>query len=125
MERRRLTGQLGERVALAYLLDRGFREVRRNYRCTLGELDLVMLDGDTLVFVEVRTRRGAGGVRPEESVDAQKQKQLAKLAHHYLQSEGGWSGPWRVDVVAVTLGREASVEQVVHIEHAVEDADGW
>lgn len=79
-------GSEKEQLGCRYLEGRGLRLVARNYRCRHGELDLVMRDGDTLVFVEVRFRRSTRFGGAAQSVDGHKQQRLAAAAGHYLQS---------------------------------------
>lgn len=82
------TGERGawaEDTALAFLIARGMRAVDRNYRCRHGEIDLIMRDGEDLVFAEVRYRSARALVSAAESVDAAKQRRLAASAEHFLQ----------------------------------------
>ena len=89
-----------EQVACQYLQRRGLRLLARNHRCRHGEIDLVMRDADTLVFVEVRYRRSQRFGSAAESVDAHKQRRLAAAAGHYLQSHPS-PLPCRFDVLAI------------------------
>lgn len=96
-------GQLAEAYVEHWLKRQGLAAVARNYRCRRGEIDLVMLDGDTLVFVEVRlrTHKGFGGA--EASVDRAKRRRLSAAATHFLASRPALSNaPCRFDVIAVT-----------------------
>ena len=81
-------GQEAEEHAFEYLRGHGLTEVARNYRCRFGEIDLIMRDGQTLVFVEVRMRASSvfGGARA--SIDARKQRKLLSAARHYIGSTG-------------------------------------
>lgn len=100
---RKAIGLLGEELALAHLLAQGLRLVQRNYRCKLGEIDLVMLDGQTLVLVEVRyrTRNDYGGA--VASITWEKQRKLAKAAEHLLMKRAELRcHPARFDVIAIT-----------------------
>ncbi len=115
---RRGLGRRGEELALRHLLAKGYRLVVRNWRCRAGELDLVMLDGDWLVCVEVRTRRGQALGSPEESVTAAKQARLVALGETYVQDHG-WTGDWRIDVVAVEMDPAGRLLRVDHYENAV------
>jgi putative endonuclease len=90
-----------ERLARAYLEHRGLRLVTHNYRCRRGEIDLVMREAKTLVFVEVRFRRSSRFGTPAETVDAHKQRRLAAAAAHYLQ-QYPTNLPCRFDVLAVS-----------------------
>jgi putative endonuclease len=89
-----------EQVACRYLEGRGLRLLARNHRCRHGEIDLVMRDADTLVFVEVRYRRSQRFGTAAESVDAHKQRRLAAAAGHYLQYHPS-PLPCRFDVLAI------------------------
>ncbi|MDP9485252.1 MAG: YraN family protein, partial [Actinomycetota bacterium] len=77
---RRSSGEWGERLALRYLVERGYELIERNYRTRHGEIDLVMRQGTTLVFVEVKLRRGTGFGGPLEAVTTRKQDTLRSLA---------------------------------------------
>ncbi len=115
---RRGLGRRGEDLAARYLVARGYELVARNWRCEVGELDLVVRDGDCLAFVEVRTRRGEMLGSPEESVTSAKQARLIALAEAYVQA-CNWSGDWRIDVVAVEIDRHGQVVRLDHYENAV------
>lgn len=79
------------------------RLLARNYRTRRGEIDLIMQDGEVIVFVEVRSRKHAGFMHPAISVDARKRTRLILAGQHYLQSTGLLdSAPCRFDVVSVT-----------------------
>ena len=80
-----LRGESAEERALGWLTGRGLRLVERNFRCKSGEIDLIMQDGETLVFVEVRYRSHAGFGSAVESVTPAKQKKLQRAAAAYLQ----------------------------------------
>jgi len=115
---RKKLGRLGENLAADHLERRGYVIRQRNYRCPVGEMDIVAEDGDCLVFVEVRTRRGREYGTPEESITAAKQAKLVEVAQTYLQ-EHDWPGDWRIDVVAVELTRRGKLERVTVIPSAV------
>jgi putative endonuclease len=116
---RKQTGRHGEDIAAAYLLEQGCRIVTRNWVCATGELDIIAQDGDTLVFVEVRTRRGNRFGTAEESVTPAKQTRLIELAQTYLHHSPQPPPSWRIDVVAVQLGQ--GLPQINHLKNAV----GW
>ncbi len=98
----RQAGREAETFALQYLQQQGLRPITQNWSCRRGELDLVMLDADTVVFVEVRYRRHAGWGGALESVDWRKQEKLILAAQFFLQKEPRWSQlPCRFDVVAI------------------------
>jgi putative endonuclease len=119
MDKRKQTGRQGEEIAAAYLTRKGYTVLQRNWSRPGGELDLVTAQGETLVFVEVRARRSNRFGSAEESVTPAKQARLVELAQTYLQEMELSFRPWRIDVVAVQLGR--GQPQINHIENAV----GW
>lgn len=99
---RRTAGQQAEACALRHLDSQGLTLVARNWSCTRGELDLVMLDGDTVVFVEVRYRRHSAWGGAAASVDARKQQKLALAAQSFLQQHPRLAQhPCRFDVIAL------------------------
>ncbi|MDP2181800.1 MAG: YraN family protein [Actinomycetota bacterium] len=94
-------GARGEEAAAAYLERAGMTIVERNWRCRSGEVDIVALDGDSVVLVEVKTRRSATRGAPEEAVSPTKQKRLIRLAAAYVQHAGLSDCDVRFDVVAI------------------------
>jgi putative endonuclease len=102
------SGQAAEALARQFLEQRGLRLLAQNWRCRLGELDLVMLDSDTVVFVEVRYRLYSAWGGAAESVDARKREKLSRAAQHFLQQESRWARhPCRFDVIAITADSQA------------------
>lgn len=98
-------GQRAEAGACDYLQRQGLRLVERNYRCVRGEIDLIMRDQETLVFVEVRYRAGQRFGGAAASVDARKQARLVAAALHYLQQHpAAGRRPCRFDVMASVPG---------------------
>lgn len=110
MDRREL-GDIGEAMASAFLLERGYEVIGKQVRVGRGEIDLVAKEGDEIVFVEVKTRRSAAYGSPEESVTEAKLAQLYRLAQMYVGARG-YAGPWRIDVIAISLGSE---DPIYHI----------
>jgi len=99
------TGMLGnraEKLAAKYLQQRKLTLIETNYRCKLGELDLVMWDQDYLVFVEVRYRKSQGFGGALESIDRHKQAKLLKAAQHYLITRNQNEPPARFDIICMT-----------------------
>jgi putative endonuclease len=99
-------GALGERIAVAYLTDRGLRVLDRNWRCREGELDIVAREDHALVFCEVKTRRGVGYGHPVEAVTIVKQRRLKLLAQRWLAAHDEHARDLRFDVVGVLLRPE-------------------
>ncbi|SDQ94738.1 putative endonuclease [Pseudomonas lundensis] len=99
---RQQTGKDAERLAQRHLVQHGLRLLAHNWLCKRGELDLVMLDGDTVVFVEVRYRQHAQWGGALASIDARKRQKLILAAQTFLQQESRWSNnPCRFDVIAI------------------------
>jgi putative endonuclease len=94
-------GKLGEKIAQKYLLGKKYRIVEKGYRLLRGEIDLVAYDGETLVFIEVKTRGPGALGSPEESVDFRKQKQLRKIAEGYLALNEIEEKECRFDVISL------------------------
>ncbi|MDD5092963.1 MAG: YraN family protein [Dehalococcoidia bacterium] len=117
---RQRLGAFGEREARDYLLKRGYEILESNFRCPIGEIDIVARDGDFLVFVEVRTRRGSEFGTPEESITQAKKGKLVHLAQYYIQQHAGLPASWRIDVVAIEVGRNGKISRIELIENAVD-----
>lgn len=94
-------GRYGEDVAARHLVDEGYQLLHRNWRCELGEIDIVARDGDCLVVCEVKTRRSASFGHPAEAVTARKVARLRRLAARWLEESGLRPPDVRIDVVAV------------------------
>ena len=104
---RRRKGGRFEELALNWLHARGLRLVYRNYRCKLGEIDLVMSEHDVLVFVEVRFRSLSSQVPACETVDSRKQRKLLRAARHFLMCNAAFAErPCRFDVLGINEGHE-------------------
>ncbi|MFY2789568.1 YraN family protein [Rhodococcus sp. MALMAid1271] len=110
-------GARGEDIAVRYLEGIGLEVVERNWRHRTGELDIVAREGDTVVFVEVKTRSGIGYGTPAEAVTYSKQTRIRGLALYWLALQ---QGPWvqiRFDVVAIVVGRD-DTPQITHVRAA-------
>jgi putative endonuclease len=95
------SGSAAETLAVSLLGDAGLRIVARNYRCRHGEIDIIARDGNTLVFVEVRSRAGRSYGGAAESITAAKRGRLIKTARHYLSTLDSLP-PCRFDAVLIT-----------------------
>lgn len=119
---RRKLGQWGENVAAHHLTAEGYEIVARNWRTGRGEIDLIAQAGATLVFVEVKTRRGQGMGTPEEALTPAKAKKLFQLAQTYLYENEIDDVAWRIDLVAVELDNAGKLLRCEHIPNAL---PGW
>jgi putative endonuclease len=118
---RKKLGDFGEQAAATYLIRQGYALLARQWRGPGGELDLVMREGAELVFVEVRTRRGAAGLA-EESIGRAKQARLIALAYAYLEAAALPEDiVWRIDVVALDVDRAGRIARLEHIRDAIEE----
>ena len=124
MTSRARLGQWGERQARLYLEAEGYGIVAANFRCRAGEMDIVAVEADELVFVEVKTRRGDSYGLAEESISPARAERLVTVAEEFLQSRSAFpydSGtPWRIDLVCVNLDSGGKLLNINHIKHAVE-----
>jgi putative endonuclease len=100
-DERTTTGRVGEDAALAIYEDRGYLLIARNWRCRVGELDLVLGRADTVVFCEVKSRRGAGFGGGYEAVTARKRAKLSTVAEAFLLATGVRPRAIRFDVASV------------------------
>jgi putative endonuclease len=116
---RQSLGRLGERLAADTLEQRGYRIIERNFRCRSGEIDLVAEEGQDLVFVEVKTRRGVARGLPEEAVNGRKARKLQEVAFGYLEKHNLPDCSWRIDVVAVQFNSAGKLEEIRVYQHAI------
>jgi putative endonuclease len=116
---RRELGASGERIAREYLKAHHYKILEANFRCPLGEIDIVAQKDEWLVFVEVRTKSSSAFGTPEESLTKAKKDKLVNLALSYLQTHECLSPLWRIDVVAVEMWRDGKVSRVELIENAI------
>jgi putative endonuclease len=113
-------GRRGEATAAEYLAGEGYLILDTNWRWSNGEIDIVAEQDGELIFVEVKTRRSHTFGMPEESITNQKRQKLIQTANAYLSRVGRQGSPWRIDVVAIDLGKDGAVERLDHYESAVE-----
>ena len=126
---RQRLGATGEDLAAQTLEQAGLTIVARNWRCAVGEIDIIAQETapdfsaggvrrSWRVLVEVRTRRGTRYGTPQQSITPRKAAKLREVAAHYVQSER-WRGPWRIDVIAVQMDEQGRLLAVDHIRSAV------
>lgn len=116
------SGLAGESMVASWLVGRGFQIEARNYRCRMGELDLVARHRDTLVFIEVKARGASAYGRPADAVDSRKRARLQKAAAHYLLRFGSRPPACRFDVIEVLLD-ECEEKRIIHTMDAFRP--GW
>ena len=111
-------GAYGERVAETHLAATGMKVLDRNWRCSEGELDLVLLDHGVLVVCEVKTRTGEGGPGPHEAITPTKLERLGRLAERWQVAHGVRAAEVRIDLVAVHHPRRGAA-RVEHVRGLV------
>ena len=120
-DERHLLGIVGENIACAELLQRGYAILERRYRTRYGEIDIIARDGDVTVFVEVKTRTGNDFGDGAEAVTPWKQRRIAKMAVDFLARHRLNDRPCRFDVVAVDVsGAATTVDVYTHAFDALE-----
>lgn len=114
-------GARGEEVAAAYLRRKQGTILERNYRCKVGEIDIICEFGQEILFVEVKTRRIGGMGLPGEAVNRAKQKRLLKAASRYLSLNRLWDRPCRFDLITVVQTPQGL--DVEHFENVIDASD--
>lgn len=114
---RKTTGDIGEKLAGKYAKKQGMKIIERNFRALRGEIDIIAVEDDQLVFIEVKTNKQGGSVPPENRVNISKQKQIGKVAQMYLQQTGKTGMDCRFDVIGVILSDNGDYE-ISHIKNA-------
>ena len=117
VDERKVFGHGAEAFVESVLVNKGYRIVARQFRTRHGEIDLIALDGDEVVFVEVKARRSRASGDPEEAVGLRKIRHIESVGEAWLEQSGRVDDPWRIDVVAVVTGEEG-----IEVEH-FEDVD--
>ncbi len=112
-------GQLGESLAAQMLEARGYVIVERNWRCPVGEADLIAQDGEVWVFVEVKLRRSLLYGTPEDAITPSKRRRLLGVGLAYMDAHELLDAPWRIDVVAITLSPGGKVERLALYQDAI------
>lgn len=110
-----ILGKLGEDIAVQYLLDNGYKVIDRNYRFGRNEIDIIVTNQKQIVFVEVKTRNNNIIGEPYQAVTRKKQKQIIKVAHHFLV-ENCVELDARLDVISIVMNEKKFL--IEHIEAA-------
>lgn len=115
---RQRLGQSGEDKVVKHLQQKGYRILVKNYRCKVGEIDIIAKDDGILVFIEVKTRSGIGYGFPAEAVTPRKQRQISRVAQWYLAEQQLFDLPARFDVITVLGGKTPANDHIEHIDNA-------
>ena len=113
------TGERGEDIACRFLRAKGYGIVATNWRCREGEIDIVAQDGATLVFVEVKTRRGLQAGETLVAVTPVKRRRMVAAAYAYAAQMDELDPSWRIDVLAITISPNGTV-RCTHVENALD-----
>ena len=116
-------GRLGEKAAVDFLKNNGYKIIRRNYKNKLGEIDIIAQEKDVLVFIEVKSRRTTAYGLPQEAVHSFKQGQMGKVALYYLKENNLLEKRARFDIISVTNINESP--QINLIRNAFELQDKY
>jgi len=111
-------GDWGETEARRFLETKSYVFIERNFCVPEGEIDLVMQDGDIVVFIEVKTRTSDSFGTPEESVSRAKRKRLLRAAWAFLQERERIDASWRIDVVAIEASPNWTIQRLDHYQSA-------
>lgn len=107
------TGKRGEDIAVAYLKKAGYCIVERNYKCLFGEIDIVAKEGDTVVFVEVKSRKSEEFGNPQDAVGLEKQRKISKISLKYLVEKHLYPCNARFDIVAIKMLSDGNKVEII------------
>lgn len=107
LNQRQKFGEKGETLAAKYLKKRGYKIIEQNYRTPLGEIDIIAKEKNTIVFVEVKSRRSIRFGSPKWAVTPKKQRKISMVALHYLKSTKQTTDKARFDVVSILSNKDA------------------
>ena len=108
-------GIWGEELAAAYLREKGYVILERDWHSTHRDIDLIAQDGDCIVFVEVKTRRNRDFADPLQAINYQKRRNLQLAINHYIHYRK-FDNPWRFDIITIVGGMDATMPEINHIE---------
>jgi putative endonuclease len=116
------TGARGEEIAASFLMEKGYKIIKRNYKNfkgkQLGEIDIIAEKNKEIIFVEVKTRNleKYQETLPEENITSQKLRKMSKIAVSYIKSNNLWDCPYHFDAISVWLSRDLKKYKIKHIE---------
>src|SRR5688572_24918000 len=118
--RRQQLGRLGEELATQFLIKSGFRIIARNFKARYGEIDIIAVQNDTLVFVEVKTRTSFLFGYPEEAITPRKLKEVIRTGQLYVSLHNNLPSQLRIDVLAIVLTDAGKVESIKQIPNVTQ-----
>jgi len=101
--KRQKVGKYGESTATEFLKQNGYTIIERNYRCKLGEIDIIAMDKETIVFIEVRVKKTSKFGHPKATITPKKMRKISLTALNYLKINNKLNNKARFDVVAISL----------------------
>lgn len=107
-------GNTGEKIAAEYLINKGYQLLEKNFNVVYGEIDLIALEDDIVVFVEVKTRTSDTFGRPEDSITSAKIERLQNAALMWLQAHPDAPDDWRVDVIGILIDHQNNLVDLQH-----------
>jgi putative endonuclease len=116
---RQSLGHNGESLAAGFLEKKSYTILERNYRTPYGEIDLIANQGDTIVFIEVKTRASCSLGPPEISVTRKKAEHMRYSAEYYIQEHPDLQNEWRIDVISVQMHLNETPALIVHFENVI------
>lgn len=117
MKTNQTTGKTGEDLAENFLKKNGFRIIEKNFKGRYGEIDIIALDRDTLVFVEVKTRTSSQFGNPLEAITSWKLRTLVKTAQFYKLTHQNLPDSLRIDAIAVELFTSGELKNIEHVRN--------
>ncbi len=121
-QKRLVTGKQGEEIALQHLRENGYKILEKNFRCKLGEIDIIARDQHIVVFIEVRTKISSSVPSaygpPYNSVTSHKQRQVKRVALFYISRHNLVNTQFRFDVIGITLNSQGEKPHLDHIQNA-------
>jgi len=112
------TGDLGEEISENFLLESGYTILDKNFRCNIGEIDIIAREGNYICFIEVKTRYGDLFGRPCEAVTFSKQQKISKVAQIYIMKKRLYKFYFRFDVIEVILNKDDDSYSIKFIKNA-------
>ena len=110
-------GKLGEDIASSFLKRKGYRIISRNFKARYGEIDIIALDQDTIVFVEVKTRIGTHFGTPEEAITPRKLREITKTAEYYTFRTKQSDKALRIDAIGIILQENGTIYNINHLQN--------
>ncbi|OEG00383.1 YraN family protein [Vulcanibacillus modesticaldus] len=117
-DKRKALGNWGEDKAVQYLLAKGYKLIVKNWRNRFGEIDLIMLDKECIVFIEVRTKNNSKFGKGLETINHKKQQQLVRMANAFLQYKNWWDNLVRFDIISID--KIDGTFYIKHLENVIE-----